>query len=75
MFVHFVANNAAVAKLSQRRFVPGFAPRFRQFGGASRLSRRGWCRKSRNLAAVPWLLAVPFGGKNDKFAAIAINSY
>jgi hypothetical protein len=51
----------AMAKFSQRRITPLFAPHFRQLGGASRLSRHFCATKIRNLAAVPALPAVQFG--------------
>jgi hypothetical protein len=62
----FPRSRCGMAKVVQRRVAPLFSPRFRQFGGASRVSRRFYATNFRNLAAVPALAAGTCGGNFRK---------
>jgi hypothetical protein len=58
----------AMAKMPQQRQLHSLSPCLRHNGGCSRVSRRFFWQKIRNLAAALVLAAAPFG---DKFANCA----
>jgi hypothetical protein len=53
---------AALAKVAQQQIAPVYSPCLRQYGGASRVSRRANCRKIHDSAARPLLPARYCGG-------------